>query len=86
MVEPARLHELLEETYRLMTHSLKMAGIGFQKDLSATDDRVVCSPNQLKQACVALLVNASEAIQEQGEIIMSTSRDAGGTGKTAPPP
>jgi two-component system NtrC family sensor kinase len=34
---------------------------------------VICSPNQVKQACVALLVNASEAVQEQGEIIIRTS-------------
>jgi len=33
---------------------------------------ISCSPNQIKQACVALVVNASEAVQEQGEIVIRT--------------
>jgi two-component system NtrC family sensor kinase len=31
-----------------------------------------CSPNQIKQACIAIIVNASEAISEKGEIIIRT--------------
>lgn len=70
--EAVHLHNLLDETYRLMTHSIKMADITFKKDYSAGNDLLNCSPNQIKQACVALLVNASEAIGEQGEIILGT--------------
>ena len=71
--EEVHLHGLLEETCRLMTHSIKIADIRFITDLSAREDRVICSPNQVKQAFVALLVNASEAIREQGEIQLATS-------------
>ncbi len=71
--EPVHIHKLLEETYRLMTHSIKIADISFSTDFRAVNDRVICSPNQVKQACVALLVNASEAVQEQGEIVIGTS-------------
>ena len=67
------LHKLLEATYDLMTHSIKIADINFTTDFKANQDLVFCSPNQIKQACIALLVNASEAIQEQGEIIIRTS-------------
>jgi len=70
--EPVHIHKLLEETYRLMTHSIKIADISFKTDFRAGSDRVICSPNQVKQACVALVVNASEAVEEQGEIIIST--------------
>ncbi len=70
--EPIQLHPLLDETYRLMTHSIKMADSSFKTDYRATVDNVVCSPNQIKQACVALVVNASEAVHEQGEIVIST--------------
>jgi len=70
--EPVHIHTLLNETYRLMTHSIKIADISFLCDYRAGSDRVICSPNQLKQACVALLVNASEAVQEQGEITIAT--------------
>jgi two-component system NtrC family sensor kinase len=41
-------------------------------DFNAQADCIYCSPNQVKQAIVAILVNASEAIKENGEIIMST--------------
>jgi len=70
--EPVQLHKLLDETYRLMTHSIKMADCSFRNDYSATSDQVICSPNQVKQACVALVVNATEAIHEQGEIVIRT--------------
>jgi two-component system NtrC family sensor kinase len=71
--EVKHLHQILNGTYDLMTHSIKIANISFQKDFRAGSDLVRCSPNQVKQAFVALLVNASEAIQESGEIIMSTN-------------
>ncbi|MCK5134579.1 MAG: hypothetical protein KAR19_02230 [Bacteroidales bacterium] len=70
--EPVHLHKLLSETYDLMIHSIKMAGISFTTDFKAASDLIFCSPNQVKQACVALLVNASESIHENGEIKLVT--------------
>ncbi len=70
--EPVHIHKLLDETCRLMTHSIKIANISFLTEYKAETDRVICSPNQLKQACMALVVNASEAVQEQGEIVIRT--------------
>jgi two-component system NtrC family sensor kinase len=52
--EPKHLHEILQETFELMTHPVKIA-------------------NQIKQACMGIIVNASEAVSEQGEIMMLTS-------------
>ena len=69
---PKHLHEILKETYDLMTHSIRIANISFLKDLSAKSDLIYCNPNQIKQACIALLVNASEAVLENGEIIIKT--------------
>jgi two-component system NtrC family sensor kinase len=70
--EPRHLHEILQETYDLMTHPIKIANIRFVADFSATSDLIYCSPNQIKQACVAMLVNASEAVHENGEILIKT--------------
>jgi two-component system NtrC family sensor kinase len=56
-----------------MTHPIRIANISFTNDFKAKSDLVFCSPNQLKQACVAILVNASEAVKENGEITISTS-------------
>lgn len=71
--ELINLHTILNETYSLMRHTIKMEGIVFHIDLKADSDEVLCSPNQIKQACVAILVNASEAVSENGEITMRTS-------------
>ena len=51
-----------------MSHPIKMANIRFTTDLKAESDLIYCNPNQIKQACVALIVNASEAVLENGEI------------------
>jgi two-component system NtrC family sensor kinase len=71
--EPQHIHEVLQETFELMTHPVKIANIAFQSDFSAKSDLVYCSPNQIKQACVALIVNSTEAIKENGEISLKTS-------------
>jgi len=70
--ELKHLHQILRETYELMTHPIKIANIHFYTDFTAVYDLIYCSPNQIKQACVALLVNASEAVLEKGEIIIRT--------------
>ena len=71
--EPKHLHEILQETNDLISHSLKIANISFLKDYEAKADLIFCSPNQIKQACVAILINASEAVPENGEIQVKTS-------------
>jgi two-component system NtrC family sensor kinase len=70
--ESKHLHKILQETYELMTHPIKISNINFLTDFTAKSDLVFCSPNQIKQACVAIIVNASEAVLENGEIVIST--------------
>jgi len=70
--EPKHLHEILIETYDLMSHSMKMANVTFLSDFSARFDNIFCSPNQVKQVCIAILVNAQEAVPDNGEIIIRT--------------
>jgi two-component system, NtrC family, sensor kinase len=77
--EIIHLHAILKDTYDLMIHPITIAGISFLKDFEAKSDMVFCSPNQVKQACVAILVNASEAVLENGEIAISTSNPEKGT-------
>ncbi len=70
--EPKHLNEVLADTYQLMHHPMMLANINFIKDFQAKADTVSCSPNQLKQVFVAILVNASEAASENGEIQIKT--------------
>ncbi|NQV01155.1 MAG: hypothetical protein HQ542_00785, partial [Bacteroidia bacterium] len=69
----SHLHEILQETYDLMSHPIAIADISFLKDFNAKTDEIYCCPNQVKQACVAILVNAYEAVSKNGEIIITTS-------------
>lgn len=70
--EERHLNEILQGTYELMMHHIRIANITFLTDLSATNDIIYCSPNQIKQACIAILVNASESVTENGEIVIRT--------------
>jgi two-component system, NtrC family, sensor kinase len=70
--EPRHLHDILRDTYELMNHSMKVGNVSFLSDFSAKSDWIFCSPNQIKQVCVAILMNAVEAITENGEVIFRT--------------
>lgn len=66
------LHPVIKATCDLMSHSIKIADIEFIAHLNSDKDDIYCNPNQIKQACVALLVNALEAIQDNGKITVKT--------------
>ena len=70
--EPKHLHEILMETAELMSHPMKVANVHFITDFGAKTDLINCSPNQIKQICIAILVNASEAVADNGEVIFRT--------------
>ncbi len=67
------LHRILKEAYDLMAHQMRIADVHFYTEFEAANDLVFCNDNQIKQVCVALLVNASEAVTQNGEITMKTS-------------
>ena len=70
--ETKHLHDILLETFELMSHPMKIANVNFLSDFSAKPDLIYCSPNQIKQACIGILVNASEAVSENGEVLIRT--------------
>ncbi len=67
------LHNILKDAYILMEHQMKMVSINFSTNFSASIDSIHCNVNQIKQACIAILLNAFEAVPENGEIVMKTS-------------
>jgi two-component system NtrC family sensor kinase len=70
---PIHLHRLLKETYVLIEHQMKIESILFQTDFSAGKDLIMCNGNQVKQACIAILMNASEAVLDNGVIQIRTT-------------
>lgn len=70
--KPYHVHRLMKETYTLIEHQMKMENILFHTDFSATNDLILCNGNQIKQAGIAMLMNAAEAILENGVILIKT--------------
>ncbi len=70
--ETKNLQEVLRDTFTIMSHPMKIANVEFYSHFMADNDLVFCSPNQIKQACIALLVNAKEALTDKGEIVFKT--------------
>jgi len=67
------LHKILQDAYQLMDHQMRISDITFREDLAAGKDLISCSENQIKQAVIAILLNANEAVHENGEILIRTS-------------
>jgi two-component system NtrC family sensor kinase len=67
------LHKILHDVYQLMEHQMKISNISFSEDYAAGKDLIKCSENQIKQAVIAMLLNASEAVHDQGEVLIRTS-------------
>jgi two-component system NtrC family sensor kinase len=55
-----------------VAHHIELHRIEAVRDFSLGDDRVVCDPEQIEQALVALLVNAVEAMGEGGRLVVRT--------------
>jgi two-component system NtrC family sensor kinase len=70
--EPKHVNEILMDTSDLLDHTMKIKDIHFISDFSAKKDLISCSSNQIKQSCLAILVNATEAVGENGEITVKT--------------
>ncbi len=66
------LHKLLHEAYLLMEHQMQISDIAFKEDYAAAEDLIKCSENQIKQAVIAMLLNANEAVIDHGEILIRT--------------
>lgn len=73
--EEKHLHVVLKQTCNIISHSVKIANIRLITNYDADNDLISCNAAQLKQAFIAILVNATEAITENGEIIIQTRNE-----------
>jgi signal transduction histidine kinase len=68
-MERLRLGALIEETNALISLGL-MGRCTLQVDVRATDDWVIADPTQMKQVIVNLLINACDAMNGKGSILL----------------
>ncbi|MFC2080116.1 sensor histidine kinase, partial [Bacteroidota bacterium] len=47
-------------------------------ELSAENDKVSCAENQIKQACIAILMNSYESLRDHGEVVIRTGNPDSG--------
>jgi PAS domain S-box-containing protein len=66
------LHEVIENSLRLVQHQLKVRKIRLVRALDAGHDQVQGDAKQLEQALINLLLNAVEAMEEMGTLTVAT--------------
>ncbi|NOY05045.1 MAG: HAMP domain-containing protein [Chlorobi bacterium] len=66
------LHEVIEKSLKIVWHKIELQEIQVTKKLNLENDRLQCDPAQVRQALIALLINAIEAIPGHGAITIET--------------
>ena len=75
-VKPNNLNDIINESLRLVRHKLELTNVRTVTKCDPDLKQITCDEQQIKQALVALLINACEAVHPgEGEIIL-TSRYA----------
>ncbi|MFI5280034.1 MAG: sensor histidine kinase [Gemmatimonadales bacterium] len=72
---PSSLNHAAGRALELVAHHTVMRGVTTETDLVLADDLVVCDPDQIVQALVALLINAVESMGEGGRLTVRTASD-----------
>jgi two-component system NtrC family sensor kinase len=67
------LHELINSSLMLVNHHMELKGIRSVQNLALDDDHLLCDAGQIRQAMIALFVNAIEAMENGGILTVTTS-------------
>jgi PAS domain S-box-containing protein len=69
---------LVEETASRLSDQLTASGIGLAFDLAAEGERVRCHPGEMQQVLQNLIMNAMQAMDGEGSIILRTRAEEAG--------
>ena len=72
VLAPLKLHDILNHSLKLVEHQIKQKKVGVERSFAAVPDVVKGDAYQLKQAFLNLLLNALEAVPENGKLSVST--------------
>lgn len=72
-----KLRSIVETSIELVAHHLRLRQIEMVRNYLSGDDTIFCDPDQLKQAFIALLINATESMDKGGVIEVSTEHVEG---------
>jgi len=71
------LNQVIDRCVRLVQHKLEMGGIQLNLDLAAELPTAHCDPAQIEQVVLAMVINAIDAMPQEGNLWISTRVDAG---------
>ena len=71
-IKPHSLNDIVDMSLQLVSHHLQLNNIEVKKELQTNLPQVNVDENQIKQMLLALFVNAVEAMDENGILIIST--------------
>jgi two-component system, NtrC family, sensor kinase len=75
-IEPTNLSEVVLQSVRLVQHQLDLAQVQAQVRLPDDLPTVECDPQQIKQALLAILINACEAMPQGGTLTVGCESSA----------
>ena len=79
-----RIHELLDQSLRMIEHQLEGKGISLRRVYAALPDIVLGNHSQLQQAFLNLFLNAADALGPNGELSIATELIPPGGAKSGP--
>ncbi|HRX49911.1 MAG TPA: ATP-binding protein, partial [Candidatus Krumholzibacteria bacterium] len=75
---PTDLNKVVEQSLFLVKHQLEISAVEAHVDVDAALPEVEADANQIQQALLALLINATQAIESGGNVHLATRRVDGG--------
>jgi len=69
--------DIIDKTLDLIAHDLEIKGIQLRKNISPDLPKVQCDFQQIQQALLNLIYNASDAMLDGGTLTITTQRKAG---------
>ncbi|MBL7996757.1 HAMP domain-containing protein [bacterium] len=69
------VHEILRKSMKLIRHHLQIHNIKAVENYNASDSTILCNPQKIQQALLAILMNAVEAMNAGGKLIIDTATE-----------
>ncbi len=76
--EPNDFNGLVERAVKLVRHQVELQQIELEVKLASDLPQVTCDAGQVQQVALVLMVNATEAMQQGGQLLVSTEYDPEG--------
>jgi two-component system NtrC family sensor kinase len=70
------LNQVIDRCVRLVQHKMEMAGVQLNLDLAADLPMAHCDPAQIEQVVLAMVINAIDAMPQEGNLWISTHASA----------